>query len=145
MQMNETLNSLRPYSFFVDEDMRYTFTTDEGIVYHAYFLDYSMFMPQFSNIYMFNIEPEEETAHPIDIRISHTIITILAKFFERNVNTMIMVCDNLDGKEHKRNMLFDRWYQKYGTSEIEKFDASAETEDPPPSLTTQRRDLRAIY
>lgn len=42
---------------------------------------------------------------------------------------MIMVCDNLDGKEHKRNMLFDRWYQKYSTSEIEKFDASAETED----------------
>lgn len=70
--MNETLNSLHPYSFYVEEDMLYTFTTDEGIAYHAYFLDYSMFMPQFSNIYMFNIEPEDEAAHPIDIRISHT-------------------------------------------------------------------------
>ncbi|MBQ8153376.1 MAG: hypothetical protein IJ069_06825 [Prevotella sp.] len=38
---------------------------------------------------------------------------------------MIMVCDNLDGKEEKRHKLFDRWFQQYTDGTIDKYDAYA--------------------
>lgn len=110
--------------------MHYIFTTDAGVVYHAYFLDFSMYASNFKDVYMFNIEPEGiTTSLPLDLRISHTIVSILSQFFANHMNTMIMVCDSIDGRERKRNMLFERWYQHYATVEISKYDASAETED----------------
>ena len=42
---------------------------------------------------------------------------------------MILVCDNIDGKENKRNRLFSRWYTNFKTKDILKFDASATTEE----------------
>ena len=91
--------------------MTNSFTT--GITYHAYFLDYSCYHPLFANVYTFNIEPEQDTPHPIDKRIASTVIHILRQFFSRNENAMIMICDNLDGKEQKREMLFSRWFMQY--------------------------------
>ena len=42
---------------------------------------------------------------------------------------MIMVCDNLDGKEEKRRLLFSKWFLRYNDAgKIIKFDASASTE-----------------
>ena len=128
--MNGKYDSLHPYSFKLDGDMHYVFTTDAGAVYHAYFIDFSMYAPQFKEVYMFNIEPEGDTTNlPRDIRISHTIVRILSLFFANHHNSMIMVCDSVDGREYKRNMLFDRWYRHYSTADIAKYDASAETED----------------
>ncbi len=40
-----------------------------------------------------------------------------------------MVCDNLDGKEIKRKNLFTRWFNQYKDGNIDKYDASANTED----------------
>lgn len=128
--MSDASNSRRPYSFKLDGDMHYVFTTEAGMVYHAYFIDFSMYAPQFNEVYMFNIEPEGDTTkQPQDIRISHTIVKILSLFFANHQNSMIMVCDSVDGRERKRNLLFDRWYRHYATAEITKFDASAETEE----------------
>lgn len=42
---------------------------------------------------------------------------------------MILVCDNIDGKENKRSRLFDRWYTNFKSKDILKFDASATTEE----------------
>lgn len=128
--MSDKSNSLHPYSFVLDGDMHYVFTTEAGIVYHAYFIDFCMYAPQFNGVYMFNIEPEGDTTSiPQDIRISHTIVKILSQFFANHQNSMIMVCDSVDGREHKRNLSFDRWYRNYATTDINKYDASAETED----------------
>ncbi len=128
--MNDTSNLLHPYSFRIDGDMHYVFTTEADIVYHAYFINFRMYAPQFDDVYMFNIEPEGDTTNlPLDIRISHTIVRILSLFFANHQNSMIMVCDSIDGREHKRNLLFDRWYRHYATVDIAKYDASAETAD----------------
>ena len=128
--MSDASDSLRPYSFYLSGDMHYVFTTEGGVVYHAYFIDFSMYAPQFRDVYMFNIEPEGDTTNqPQDIRISHTIVTILSLFFANHQNAMIMVCDSIDGREHTRYLLFDRWYRHYATADIAKYDASAETED----------------
>lgn len=72
---------------------------------------------------------EEDTPHPIDQRIALTVIHILKLFFSRNENAMIMICDNLDGKERKREMLFTRWFMRYNDGSIQKYDASSTTDD----------------
>lgn len=66
-------DSQTPYKIQEEEDLTYSFTTKHGITYHAYFLDYSNYHPAFSNVYTFNIEPENETTHPIDRRIALTV------------------------------------------------------------------------
>ena len=71
----------------------------------------------------------EETIHPMDVRISMTIAFILKDFFQKNENSMLMVCDNMDGKEEKRRKLFDRWYHVYNNHSLIKLDASLENED----------------
>ena len=83
-------------------------------------------------VYAFNIEPvekEENKKHGMDIRIGHTIASILAKFFECNTNAMLMVCDSTDGREFQRKLLFERWYSQYNNGKITKVDASLSTED----------------
>ncbi len=122
-------NSQLPYSISKSDDGFYSFTTKHGIIYHAYFVDYSIFHHDFKNVYTFNIEPEDSNSHPIDVRIAITIVDILRKFFDNNTNAMIMICDTLDGKEEKRRLLFSRWFDKYNDGRLNKYDASAETED----------------
>ena len=118
-----------PYQVTETSDWNYSFITKHGIIYHAYFIDFSNYHPGFSEVYTFNIEPETETPHPIDNRIALTITHILKKFFSVKERAMIMVCDNLDGKEMKREQLFSRWFLKYNDGSILKYDASASTDD----------------
>lgn len=122
-------DSQTPYKIQEEEDLTYSFTTKHGITYHAYFLDYSNYHPAFSNVYTFNIEPENEIPHPIDRRIALTVAHLLRQFFKHNENAMIMICDNLDGKELKRERLFSRWFLQYNDGNIMKYDASSVTED----------------
>lgn len=110
-------------------ELVYSFTTVHHIVYHVYFLDYSAYLPGFDRIYSFNIEPEEDTPHPIDIRIAQTIVYLLRQFFRNHQNAMIMICDSLDGKELKREKLFSRWFDRYNDGTIQKYDASSANED----------------
>ena len=118
-----------PYKIDKSSDWDYTFITQHGIIYHAYFVDFSNYHPNFRNVYTFNIEPETNQTHSIDPRIAQTVVYILRQFFKSKENAMIMVCDNLDGKEKKREILFQRWFKRYNDGSIIKFDASAETND----------------
>ena len=121
-------DSLRPYDSKDEADLTYSFVTKHGITYHAYFLDCSFYHPALTDVYTFNIEPEENVPHPIDRRIALTIRHILRQFFNNNENAMIMVCDSLDGKELKRARLFSRWFMQYNDGNIQKYDASSATE-----------------
>lgn len=58
-----------------------------------------------------------------------TIATVLIEFFQKNENSMLMVCDSTDGKEEKRRNLFERWYNIYNNQSIIKLDAALENED----------------
>lgn len=124
-----TSNSQLPYEFCKESDWNYSFITISGVKYIAYFVDYSVYHPDFDEVYTFNFEPEESTPHPIDAKIAATIVTILREFFQSKERAMILVCDNIDGKENKRNRLFSRWYTNFKTKDILKFDASATTEE----------------
>ena len=123
------LNSQCPYNITKEGEWNYSFITKHGIIYHAYFIDFSNYHPAFNNVYTFNIEPENDEPHPIDNRIAYTIIEILKRFFTIKEHAMIMVCDNIDGKEEKRELLFSRWFIRHNDGTIVKYDASTSTEE----------------
>lgn len=118
-----------PYEIIEDGEWNYSFTTKHGIVYHAYFIDFSVYHPDFTDVYTFNIEAETDIPHPIDNGIACTVVYILKRFFSIRKRAMIMVCDNLDGKEEKRRLLLSRWFLKYNNGNIVKYDATVETVD----------------
>lgn len=123
-------SSLQPlYEVIEEGEWNYSFTTKHGTVYHAYFIDFSVYHPDFSDVYTFNIEPETDAPHPIDNGIAHTVVYILKLFFTVKKRAMIMVCDNMDGKEEKRRLLFSKWFLKYNDGSIIKYDAATVTDD----------------
>ena len=77
-----TSNSQLPYEFCKESDWNYSFITISGVKYIAYFVDYSVYHPDFDEVYTFSFEPEESTPHPIDPKIAATIVTILQEFFQ---------------------------------------------------------------
>ena len=123
------LSSQLPYEVTEESEWNYSFITKHGIVYHAYFIDFSIYHSAFNDVYTFNIEPETDTPHPIDNRIAQTIAHLLKLFFSVRERAMIMVCDNLDGKEEKRKILFSRWFLKYNDGDLIKYDAATTTDD----------------
>jgi hypothetical protein len=126
------LNLPNPYDMIEENELDYSFYTKDGIMYRAYFLSAAHLHNSFLDAYSFSIEPvgeEGNTKHPIDVRISITIASILRDFFRKNENSMLMVCDNIDGKEEKRKKLFERWYHIYNNHSLIKLDASLENED----------------
>ena len=110
------------------EEYSYSFISRDGIKYRVFFYPLFEYYPQFVNTYSFSIEPEDGRPHPIDVRIALTVVEILKRFFEKNDQAMIMVCDSLDGKEEKRRKLFDRWFVQYSDGTITKVDGAAHGE-----------------
>ena len=103
-------NSQLPYSVVKSDDFDYRFTTKNGIIYRAYFINVSYLHPSFVEAYSFNIEPERDissTRHPIDVRIGRTIAHILNEFFEMNLISMLIAFDITEGSEGKRRILLD--------------------------------------
>lgn len=122
-------SSQSPYEVGEEASLDYTFTSRDGIRYHASFYPVEQLYPGFKDTYSFSIEPEDGRAHPIDMRIAVTIADILRRFFAANTNAMLMVCDSSDGKELKRRKLFDRWFDRLNDAGIAKYDASAPLEE----------------
>jgi len=125
LRRNMASDSSSHFEFKEEKPFDFTFISRDGIKYHATFYPLFDLYPQFPNTYSFSIEPEEETAHPIDLGISQTIAEILRRFFSVHENAMIMVCDSMDGKEEKRKKLFDHWFDKFADETILKYDAAA--------------------
>lgn len=122
-----------PYDICEEGVWDYSFVTGEGVAYRAYFVAVPYLHPLFTDIYSFNIEPKEgsvvSTHRAMDARIGATIAAILVEFFKKNENSMIMVCDNSDGREHKRRLLFNRWYETYNDKSLVKLDAALAKDD----------------
>jgi len=100
-----------PYEIRKIGELNYEFVNKDGILYHTFFLP--MVYPDMDNTFSFSIEREGTAPHGIDRRIAATVVDILRRFFEKVENAMIMVCDNIDGKQGKRRVLFNRWFDLY--------------------------------
>lgn len=89
----------------------YSFTTIWGITYSAYFVKVPTEddLPLFS----FSFEKVGEEHSVYDPKVKSTICSILEDFFEKEVNAMLFVCEQIDGREKARFKLFDKWYNDY--------------------------------
>jgi hypothetical protein len=122
---------LTHYPFTNLSELSFEFRTDNGIVYHAYFIAYgSLFAsyPEFSNdIYSFNLDiavPGHES-EPIDEKTALTVVAIFRSFFTLRRNVAIYICDNADDRHLARKRKFDFWFWKYNDGSIRKEDGIA--------------------
>lgn len=122
-------SSLHPYDFVERDKLTYEFTTANGIVYVAYFLDMAAYSSHFTNVYTFNFENCAGVDAPHDDRIADTICTIVGNIFDNNRNAVIIVCDNTDHREQGRNRLFQQWYARLHNTSICKVDRKYQSED----------------
>ena len=102
-----------PYEVQKINELNYEFTNKHGIKYHLFFMPVFDMYPDLVNTYSFSIEREGSNPHPLDRRIAATVVDVLRRFFQNVENAMIMVCDSIDGKQHNRRNLFDRWFHYY--------------------------------
>ena len=69
-----------PYNIIKEGEWNYSFVTKHGIIYHAYFIDFSNYHPVFNDVYTFNIEPENDMPHPIDKKINANIYFLVGLY-----------------------------------------------------------------
>jgi len=109
---------LLPYSF-AREGNAYTFVTDKGLSYKAYFVEYPFLTQQFYSLSfdkVFNIDTSE------DPRVSLTIIYIIEDFFSRGGNMLGYTCDASDDRQKGRRRLFSIWFARYNKGQYVKYD-----------------------
>lgn len=85
--------------------------------------------PSFNQVYSFNIERENDEPQPLDAKIGYTIAYILKCFFQNEEHAMIMEADTSDGKEQKRLLRFDRWFDEYNDGSVIKYSGKVQTDD----------------
>ncbi len=126
---------MTPYPFTSLSDLSFEFTTDQGVVYKAYFISFgSVFseFPEFSDsIYNFNLEVFHGDMYDqaMDQKIGETVVDIFRHFFAIRQNVIIYICDTSDNKHIVRKRKFDLWFWKYSDGSILKDDGLAVIED----------------
>jgi hypothetical protein len=110
------------------------FETRTGTKYRAYFYpaedlgkaEPGTYLAQVGYFFGFTKLAEYEGKNePIDLEIRNTIKTIITDFFSEQGSDKILVfvCDEDDGKHHKRNVTFDRWFNFLNADgELQKID-----------------------
>lgn len=58
--MSVTSNSQLPYEFCKESDWNYSFITISGVKYIAYFVDYSVYHPDFDEVYTFILKRKNQ-------------------------------------------------------------------------------------
>ncbi|MCW3106153.1 MAG: hypothetical protein JWQ09_659 [Segetibacter sp.] len=122
---------LHPYPLKEVDNFFYRFTTDKGVIYNIYFLDYSYIFidyPEFSgNIFSFNIDLSkgDTDTTSADERIGLTVVEVFKFFFNNLENVAVYVCDNTDERHLARKRKFDLWFWRYNDGSIIKEDGMA--------------------
>lgn len=104
----EVLPSSNPYNV-IEEDCGYSFVTETGCKYLAYFTKCDNELP----IYSFSFEKEDGVVSVYDARVRRTICNILERFFKREENALLYTCDVSDGRQAARQRLFKIWFGPY--------------------------------
>jgi len=119
------LSSLHPYRYW-EEDGQYFFNTPSGAQYVAYFLE----LPFAENLYTFNFDRLHSGIHGVvDACVCDTICTILAVFFQKHQDSMLVACDSSDGREEARMRLFESWFKRFAPEELKKIDRSGQADE----------------
>jgi hypothetical protein len=109
-----------PYSIsFQDGD--FVFETDLSLSYKITFQKHTAFENLGYSSFEFGFYPIHDATSSYDSRIEDTIVFAIREFFEQNPDAILLyICDSSDGKARQRNILFGRWYNKYGNDSIKR-------------------------
>ncbi len=107
---------------FSEETQSYHFTTKDDIEYKvAFIIDHTFSTVsnlEIDNVYQLIIEKVSDKIEKFDANVSETIKDIVSSFFNNELNSMIYICDDEDGKSELRFNVFDRWYQTSSIKDI---------------------------
>jgi hypothetical protein len=128
------MTTLEKYDF-TENGREYAFITDNGIIYSVrllkgthYFRNIEPFIP----VYELSIAVKNGHSTlfaPTDKRVQLTIMAILKDFFSININSLLYICDNNDGRHHARKRKFDAWFVQKDDPFFEKYDIDFSVED----------------
>lgn len=109
-------NSQNRYNYVFDgTTTTYNFTTKNNICYRVSFVVDQTFSTltgqEISGIYQLVIEKVTEGLEPLDSKVSKTIESIVAKFFQNIHNSLVYVCSEEGKKAEIRHKAFSRWYK----------------------------------
>ena len=103
----------------------FTFTTGSGSKYVVLFaLDEHVFSELNQDgkiiVYEVMVNPEEEgQILPLDAKVGQTVCQVIMDFIDKHDERIIVyVCEDNDGREGKRQKLFQRWFDNYVQDEI---------------------------
>ncbi|MBQ7665045.1 MAG: hypothetical protein IJS43_07490 [Bacteroidaceae bacterium] len=50
---------------------------------------------------------------PNDVKVKDTILAVIEEFFDKNIASLLYICETGDGKQSFRSRLFERWFSTY--------------------------------
>ena len=107
----DSINRQDVYYVMISPQGGYIFETEKGIHYTISFEEESSFGG--CNTYQFIIEKRERVRSAHDPKVEQTILAILNQFFLENLDVLLYMCDDSDGREANRNRLFLTWFKKH--------------------------------
>lgn len=112
----DSINEHDVYYVMLSPRGSYIFETDKGIHYTISFEEETSFGG--CETYQFVVEKREQvrSAHDPKVELTKVELTILAivnQFFLENLDVLLYMCDDSDGREANRNRLFLTWFRKH--------------------------------
>lgn len=127
---SKALSSLSHYDY-EECEIGYTFTTDIGNVYLVTFVEYPLISDLVETVlYMLNIDRLNRvpSTKADGERVRNTILIIIYKFFEKNTNALVTICESNDERQRVRHRLFSRWFQLFNNGYLQKKDTIFEVD-----------------
>jgi Family of unknown function (DUF6169) len=124
------MDKVYKFSFIGGANNLYSFLTDHEITYEVKFKPCDYIFEGRTAFYVPTFELVIELANndtgnkpPLDPRISVTVATIFADFFQLNDGKVIIyICDSSDRRQEARRRKFNQWVELFKGSEFVKFD-----------------------
>ena len=107
----DSINEHDVYYVMLSPRGSYIFETDNGIHYTISFEEETSFGG--CETYQFVVEKREQVRSAHDPKVELTILAIVNQFFLENLDVLLYMCDDSDGREANRNRLFLTWFRKH--------------------------------
>jgi hypothetical protein len=115
-----------------DDGTSYQFTTSSGIIYVAYFTEFTLMESDGDEIravsFGFACDRSDQVRRH-DGRVRQTIVYIIEEFFKAQPDdAMLYMCMDSDGRGRNRHITFSRWFRDVD-SELEKHNFASKDQE----------------
>lgn len=121
----KALSSLSHYDY-EECEVGYMFSTEIGNVYLVTFTEYPLISDLVeTTLYMLNIDRlnRVKSSNADGEKVRNTILIIIYKFFEKNTDALVTICESGDSRQKVRHRLFSQWFEMFNNGYLHKKDA----------------------